>query len=348
MNIPSNVLELFGNYKNYYQKDGVPISIISKTQAALLHCVVPALKGPKPKGKRLTKNEIEAAIGFLEKISLEEFLNASKFIIDFMEVETIPKVRRREHWTSLKKLIKWATDQQYVISEQSNIIDNLSKESSSYVEGKIQVKDKALNILGKQARFKYSLGCRSEDYITFALRSQLEVYRKFLIEDRGLCDNLKSSVDANFTITNLLLGWLYREKNVPLDDLCLESIIPLLETKPKRAEFKDSNGIVNQKAYLNEKKKLEKQATERSEKTIFLVKSFLDIYSKALPTRLNVLAAIVNIAKFIYRNNTNTKIAKDFEDIEMIELLRELRRNEISDFKILRKSKNIRTKTGFK
>lgn len=345
MYIPSNALELFENYKNCCQKDGVPISIVSKAQAVLLRCVVPALKGPKPKGKRLTKTEIGAAVGFLEKIPLEEFLNASKFIIDFMDAESIPKVRRQEYWTSLKKLIKWATDQQYVISDQSSNIDDVS---NSYVEGKIQVANKPLNTLGKQARLKYTIGCHPEDYITFALSSQLEDYRKFLVEDRGLCDDIKSSVVANLTITNLLLGWLYREKNVPLDDLCLESIIPLLKIKPERAEFKDSDGVVNQKAYLNEKKKLKEQAKEHSEETISLVKNFLDVYSKALPTRLNVLAAIVNIAKFVYKNNTNTKIARDFEDIEIIELLRKLRRDEINDFKTLRKSKIARIKTSFK
>ena len=348
MYIPSNTLELFNNYKNYYQDEGITVSSVRKTQAVLLHCVVPALKGPKPKGERLTKNEIKAAMDFLERISLEEFLNASTVIIAFMEGENIPKVRRREHWTYLKKLIKWATGQQYVMANQSNIINNPPKNSSFYIEGQMPIRDKILNMSGKQARFKYTLGCHPEDYITFALHSQLEEYRKFLIEDRGLCDDIKSSVDTNLTVTNFLLGWLYREKNVPLDNLCLESIIPLLKVKPNRVEFKDVNGVVNQKEYLNTKKKLKEQGRERGEEAVILVKSFLDFYSKALSTRINVLAAIINIAKFIYKDITNTKVARDFEDIEIIELLRRLRRNEINNFKMLRKSNVLKLKTELK
>lgn len=346
MSIVSNTFELFSNYKNDHQKNEVPVSFVCKTQAVLFHCVVPALKGPKPKGKRLTKSEIKAAMEFLKKTSLEEFLNSSKVLIDFMEAENIPKTKRQEYWTYFKKLIKWATEQPYAITNQSTTVDNLSQNANPYIKGEIQVEDKTLNMFGKQARFKYTLGCHSEDYITFALRSQLEEYRKFLVEDRGLCDGFKSSVDANFTITNLLLGWLYREKKVLLDDLRLESIIPLLKIKPKRAEFKDVNCVVNQKTYLNEKRKLEGQSKMRSEETICLVRNFLDVYSKALPTRLNVLAAIINIAKFIYKNYTNTKIARDFEDIEIVELLRKFRRDEVNNFKLLRKSKLVKIKTG--
>lgn len=346
--IPSNAFELFNNYKNYYQKDELSVSLIRKTQAVLLHCVVPALKGPRPKGKRLTKNEIKAALEFLEKISLEEFLNASKFMIDFMEKENIPKVKRQEYWTYFKKLVKWSAEQTYAINDQSELSDNTSQNTIFYIKEGIQVKDKTLNMLGKQARFKYALGCHSEDYITFTLRSQLEDYRKFLVEDRGLCDDLKSSVDANFTITNLLLGWLYREKNVLLKDLCLQSIIPQLKIKPNRAEFKNADGVVNQKAFLNEKKRLQEQAKERVKETINLVKTFLNFYSEALSTRLNVLAAIINIAKFVYKDNTNAKIARDFEDIEIIETIRKLRRDEINNFKTLRKSRNIRIKTSSK
>ncbi len=75
-----------------------------------------------------------------------------------------------------------------------------------------------------------------------------------------------------------------------------------------------------------------------------LVKSFLDVYSKALSTRLNVLAEIINIAKYVYTNDTNTKIARNYEDIQIIELLREVRRDEINNFKMMRKTKSKRPK----
>jgi len=42
-----------------------------------------------------------------------------------------------------------------------------------------------------------------------------------------------------------------------------------------------------------------------------------------MTTKINYLA-IINIAKFIYRDDTNTKVARNFEDVEIIELLRRL------------------------
>lgn len=345
MYVPSNALEIFESYKTYYQKDGTILSCVYKTQMALLYCVIPMLGGLRPNGKRSTKNEIKTAMNFLESVSLEQFINATESIKLFMERENIPKNKQREYWTYFKKLLCWANEQQYIVNNRPNFVDEPPENFSSCTRGDIQVKDKNINMFSEKAALKYTAGYHSKDYFNLALRNQLEDYRKFLIEERGLCNDYKSSVHANITITNLLLRWLHTEKNIPVDDLCLESIIPLLETKPKRADFKDIKGIVNQSSYLKAKNKLEQQAKERSEESILLIKSFLDFRSKSLITRSNILGVIINIAKFIYKNNTNTKLAKNFEDIYLIELLRNVKNTEINNFKRKRKSTsaNIRT-----
>jgi len=46
-----------------------------------------------------------------------------------------------------------------------------------------------------------------------------------------------------------------------------------------------------------------------------------------MTTKINYLA-VFNIAEFIYRNDTNTKVARNFEDVEIIELLRRVRRDK--------------------
>ncbi len=181
-------------------KNEIPASLVGKTQIALLHCVVPALGGPKPKGKRSTKNDIKAAMDFLKGISLEQVLNAAESVIVFMNEENITKTKQREYWTYVKKLIKWATEQQYIINTLPNVIDNPSENSSFSTKGEIQAKGKNLKMSGEEATPKYTIGCHSGDYITLTLHNQLEDYRKFLIEDRGLCDDIKSSVAANITV----------------------------------------------------------------------------------------------------------------------------------------------------
>jgi len=54
-----------------------------------------------------------------------------------------------------------------------------------------------------------------------------------------------------------------------------------------------------------------KNKPEQAEGNYLPSKSFLDTHSKVMSTRVNVLAAIINIAKFIYKNETNTKLAKE-------------------------------------
>jgi len=56
----------------------------------------------------------------------------------------------------------------------------------------------------------------------------------------------------------------------------------------KTCEFKDTHGIFNRKAYLNATKILEEQAGN-AESKLFLVRNFLDDYSKAMTTKINYL-----------------------------------------------------------
>lgn len=149
MYIPSNALDLFEKYKNYYHKNGITASLVGKTQIALLHCVVPALGGPKPKGKRSTKDDIKAAMNFLKGISLEQLLDVAESVIIFMNEENIPKTKQREYWTYVKKLIKWASEQQYIINSLPNVIDNPSEAPSFSTKGEIQAKGKKLKMSGE-------------------------------------------------------------------------------------------------------------------------------------------------------------------------------------------------------
>jgi len=57
----------------------------------------------KAKGKRSTKEDLKAAMSFLQGVSLEEILNAAESVRTFfMEEENLPKHKKREHWTYLK------------------------------------------------------------------------------------------------------------------------------------------------------------------------------------------------------------------------------------------------------
>lgn len=163
MDVPNNTRELFNTYKSYYQKDETSVRFVSTTKLVLIWCVVPALGGPKPKGKRSTQDDIKTAMSFLQGVSLEQLLNSVESVRNFMEEETFPKNKQREHWAYIKKLMNWATEQEY-ISNQSNIIDNTFANSSFFKE-EIKTKAKNLNAYGKQVTQKYTLGWHYVDYV---------------------------------------------------------------------------------------------------------------------------------------------------------------------------------------
>jgi len=87
------------------------------------------------------------------------------------------------------------------------------------------------------------------------------------------CDSSQSTVNENLKKTKLLLGWLHRQKNIPLDSLSLESIVPLLKTKPNVQNSKILTVYLTE-AYLDAKKKLEEQTRKRRGGNYFLSKAF--------------------------------------------------------------------------
>jgi len=79
MGIPTNALELFNDYKCYYQKMSlVSLGIQDANKVRLVRCVYPALR-PKPKGearqpKKTSKQQMSFQGVSLEEISMPQNL----------------------------------------------------------------------------------------------------------------------------------------------------------------------------------------------------------------------------------------------------------------------------------
>lgn len=84
MDFQNTALELFDNYKSFYQKNKIIVGFAFSTQNLLVRCVVPVLRGPK-------QDDLKAPMKCLKGFSLEQILNYAEYVKTFIEEEKFPR-----------------------------------------------------------------------------------------------------------------------------------------------------------------------------------------------------------------------------------------------------------------
>lgn len=312
---PDNVFELFELYKTYCLKTGQPDSVIPNTQTTLVRYVLPALGLSSLSGKRSTVKDLEIALSCLKSLSLKEFAKSSDALESYMAINSnnISKKKRRVQRSYLRKLLNWAIELNWIIdsrgvSEQFPLTPSIRQPA-----GQARPLLSNLNISGKLKREKYSLGTCWGDYTTFNLHLQLKEFRRFLAKE---LNQKEVTIENNNYCVHQFFGWLYRFNNIQLDDLSLEQLVSYVPLKLEREDFK------SRAAYLDAQADAKDKAKEAAKKTVKLAEKYMEFYSGVAKSRLVVLNILINIAKFLYKNDTDYDEAKNFEDIPVVQQLR--------------------------
>jgi hypothetical protein len=151
------------------------------------------------------------------------------------------------------------------------------------------------------------------------IQSSLEVFESYYSNFKG---NRKVTVDKNSRQILLLLGWLYREKQVSLSELSFNSLVPFINLNPKLRDFSDKEN-----PWMEQMLAKAIAMEDIKEEANKLVDLLIDFFSwlktpPSLETKRNYIGSLINLAKYIYRNQTDKTMAKDFEDIPLITRLR--------------------------
>ena len=129
----------------------------------------------------------------------------------------------------------------------------------------------------------------------------------------------------NLTPVKLLLGWLHREKGIPLETLKLDDVVHF---SPKvragnylktRGKYK---GEIDRQRYSDAKFTFEEMAKELAAQTVQRIKEYITWQGNHPGSDAMALTAFINVAKFLYRHETEE--TDDFDDIEVIKKLRKL------------------------
>ena len=246
----------------------------------------------------------------------------------------IDKDHRRRNRSPLNQMVAWAETQGYFDSTEP---EGETAQTEAEVplrlrspHGQRRQYAQDIKLRSTKKRENYALGSHLGDSVNSALQEQLNELVTYLSEKRR-----PPTIKKDLTRIKLLLGWLHREKGVSLDDLKLESIVPFTPLKPILDDYRykkgKNKGLIDDRRHERAEFTLKLEAEAQAPKTVEHIKEYLTWRKNHVASDVVALTAVINVAKFLYRHETEKK--KTFGDIKVIEELREVRNDRAESAK---------------
>ncbi|MBD1893005.1 hypothetical protein [Coleofasciculus sp. FACHB-SPT9] len=319
--IPANVLEVVDAYKHHNNAND-----FSFVQSALFRFTVPGLSGVLPQGKRLTADEISTIRQFLATLplsKLSEFREAQEKTFQFFQTPANKQCQPRSY---LNKFLDWVDEQNWLVTGSLN--ESGGKQGYRfYLKGKGVMQRKKLTNRPANTLDKFALSFDVEDYFPESSEEEESIKQELARiagEIQAFEDWMKvrgykeSSRKIRREHAKRFLGWLYRAKQIPLEELSLSSLIPVIRLKYSVGEFDSYDKWIYAKGLAIEKAR--EVATETVEK---LEDYFKWLNNPPSPgTKAMYVEGVISLAKFLYREQTDEDYHGECMDVPVVKRLR--------------------------
>jgi hypothetical protein len=325
---------------------------------------VPAIEGPSPKSSRASKEEVEAALKFLDKKSVWILDQLEEQQEKYFDLLKLPPDKRYLPRSILKKMIDWARQQGFLTptaSKKEKIIYRHTRVPNTSQKGKTsdscQLGRKSEHFVRsdtwkplspKEASYWRQRFVRAvipflHSYPLLIAVAGVEITKisppLFLVNptlDQELTrfisflqkemNQAPDTTGRDIKTILRILEWLYREEyqHKP-EQLSLTSIIPDLPIPDSITISQFKNEAHPGEALWIARSIAEEEMTQAISQMKETVSNYLDSLNVTFETQVTYLKSVVNLAKFIYFKQT-----KDFEeeggykDIELIGKLRKI------------------------
>ncbi len=324
---PASVFDLLWLYQKSLDGNNTALSSV---RTALLRFTAPGWGGTYPSGKKLTSSEVHSGLEFLKIIPLEQLRDALSVQEKVFKKLNVDTAAQRQARYILKKFVDWAIAQGYIeppVDDTPELYRLRSKggEAKDYWK-----KGRLENRANRQDNTAYSLGKVEGDFINDAIAKDLKDLDQF--QSRILDRKSRVTRENTSEFLRRILGWMHREEGIPLESLRLtgepeaKPLIPVIQIEPAIANFDRMDDYWMAKAKAGELvDRLAKETVER-------IQNYMDWRTErhqgvSIKTEQAFLDAMTCLAKFAYRDQTNTAKARDFADIPLVERLRIARTN---------------------
>ena len=360
--IPKTVGEFFILYKQYLQELGKEADV-RNIISTFVRILVPAWDGPAPKKARSSAKEIEVGLAFLDSIPLERLENASSTLEKYFEVEEVDKKNRWLPRCQLKKMVDWAIQKGFVKHDERQVFYRFKEVTKSrnypqdikLIENRAGWADRNLlgifesdYVIGEAANHTNRLFPKWVNWIhclekfpnLFYVLCALDIFQSrptlFLGNqdlDKELCNFIEflinrlhhrlATAERDFLAILRFFGWLHRQKEKPLEELRLQTIIPFIKLKIKRENYKNKQGKFDYTTFQVAKITAVEDMEEASDYLKVIIDEYLSGRIISPPSKINYMKSFINLAKYIYKDETkNFQPTRGFKDIPLIESLR--------------------------
>jgi hypothetical protein len=277
----------------------------------------------KPKGRKMTSSEVQAAREFMKTLQVSQLLKAREAIEKGFEQLGASKTSQNTYRGRLEQLLAWG-EQQFWWPQQQYSGSKRQEYCPTMRKGNGSIKTSPLT----ERRSKHPAYQLKPQEISSTLEAQLKEFYEFLTEPEWPSRLIKfisdSSAQTYLKHIRLMLGWFHRYENIPLEQLSLNLLIPKITDK----ELEDLSEAQKQELWSEKKLAVDTWIGKYFQ---FLRESLNSFSPGTKKFKTNALTAL---AKFMY--NEEVVQVSDYANIPVIKAVNKhsrLVRKEIKQWK---------------
>jgi len=274
-----------------------PANAVNSVRTALLKFTVPELGGPISERKRMTKVEQDAALSFLNGISIEklsQLKDAQQETFEKLKVKTdIRKTNRYQ----LSRFCTWVEDQQ---TAQSKSI--------------LEARNRCQELSGKRVYRKATYILKPAQMST-ELKAEVESFKSYCHHELRL-----KAATYNSSTGNLLrfLGWCHNIEGESIEELSFTRMIPFIPVTPHDSQLSATQCYIEQH-------RLDEAGAEAAKAVAQLLDKYFDFHATSLDTQVLTTESFIHAAKFIYRDEIKRLSLPHADELNRIPAIRRLR-----------------------
>ena len=327
------------------------------TRTALLRYTLPGWTNVYPSKGKATAAQVAQGLHALSQITLEQFKDALAVQAQVFDQMRLDKPQRRTPRFYLTQMLHWAGSQGYFGSlepaNETNTTETKAPMRLHRPKGQARLRARSVELRKDKPKHEnYAIGAVAGDVIPAALQTQLDALSAYLSKLKQRPPTIK----RHLTRVKQLLGWLHREKNIPLvkpdpdpadqtlpsEDaspiLSLESIVAYIPINPELEDCLYTHGKYkgefDQRRHDIKRGTLITLAKAQAKETRALIEEYLTWLGGHPTTAGIVITAVINVAKYLYRDQTEDEEYDHFEDIPVIRRLHKLAAEKQKEAKI--------------
>lgn len=315
------------NFCSFYEAVNSYKSTLDKQECssfltALLKYGIPALGIKVAKNKKITQEEREKILEKTKSIPFNKIGELPEKLEKYFDKNNINNDIRYPCRSRIKKFVN--TYNAYIISEHDPEDLSIYRQNPPYAANKVRT-------TSREQVTKLKLETYPDSFNT-----ELEEFAQFLRQNPDI--DSERTVENHVSWAERYVGWLVRTNRIKFEDISLNKIVPFVKLYLCGVKREHMTGDLALKKML-----AESECQDIGQNLVNQLETYIQKRGIGPGTVRVLLSSIVNVSKFIYKDETNRMLADNCDDIPATIMLRKLSRKYDKKYATYRKVHNQNT-----